>query len=195
MNDKLKNVVVTIAFVFIIVIFFIANIIKKDDTISIAERRKLEQFPQISAKTVFNGTFFNKFNKYTTDQFVQREEFRKLKINAEFKLLRKSDYNNLYQYGDYIISQTYPLNEKSVLNISKKINQIYEQYLTDQNNVYFTIVPDKNYFINFQGTYSGQLPISTAKDKIKILTNSEIEKSKVYNYETKKKTRYTIWKK
>ena len=120
MNDKLKNVVVTIAFVFIIVFFFIANIIKKDDTISIAERRKLEQFPQISAKTVFNGTFFNKFNKYTTDQFVQREEFRKLKINAEFKLLRKSDYNNLYQYGDYIISQTYPLNEKSVLNISKK---------------------------------------------------------------------------
>lgn len=263
MNDKLKNVVVTIAFVFIIVIFFIANIIKKDDTISIAERRKLEQFPQISAKTVFNGTFFNKFNKYTTDQFVQREEFRKLKINAEFNLLRKSDYNNLYQYGDYIISQTYPLNEKSVLNISKKINQIYEQYLTDQNNVYFTIVPDKNYFINdenlkldynklenllnrnlsfakyirifdmleledyyktdthwkqerllkvakniaesmnvnleneykekticdFQGTYSGQLPISTAKDKIKILTNSEIEKSKVYNYETKKENK------
>lgn len=35
---------------------------------------------------------------------------------------------------------------------------------------------------DFQGTYSGQLPISTAKDKIKILTNSEIEKSKVYNY-------------
>ena len=65
MNDKLKNVVVTIAFVFIIVIFFIANIIKKDDTISIAERRKLEQFPQISAKTVFNGTFFNKFNQFS----------------------------------------------------------------------------------------------------------------------------------
>ena len=223
----------------------------------------MEQFPQISAKTVFNGTFFNKFNKYTTDQFVQREEFRKLKINAEFNLLRKSDYNNLYQYGDYIISQTYPLNEKSVLNISKKINQIYEQYLTDQNNVYFTIVPDKNYFINdenlkldynklenllsrnlsfakyirifdmleledyyktdshwkqenlikiaqkfgqemklnlnnnyeekivteFKGVYSGQLPISTAKDKIKILTNSEIEKSKVYNYETKKENK------
>lgn len=263
MNDKLKNVVVTIVFVFIIVIFFIANIIKKDDTISIAERRKLEQFPQTSAKTVFNGTFFNKFNKYTTDQFVQREEFRKLKINAEFNLLRKSDYNNLYQYGDYIISQTYSLNKKSVLNISKKINQIYEQYLTDQNNVYFTIVPDKNYFINdenlkldynklenllnrnlsftkyirifdmleledyyktdthwkqerllkvaktiaesmnvnleneykekticdFQGAYSGQLPISTAKDKIKILTNSEIEKSKVYNYETKKENK------
>ncbi len=59
MNDKLKNVVVTIAFVFIIVIFFIANIIKKDDTISIAERRKLEQFPQISAKTVFNGTLLS----------------------------------------------------------------------------------------------------------------------------------------
>ncbi len=48
MNDKLKNVVVTIAFVFIIVIFFIANIIIIDDTISIAEIRNFEQFPQIS---------------------------------------------------------------------------------------------------------------------------------------------------
>lgn len=262
MNDKLKNIAVTIVFVFIIIIFFIANIMKKDDTISIAERRKLEQFPQISAKAVFNGIFFDKFNKYTTDQFVKREEFRKLKINTEFNLLRKSDYNNLCQYEDYIISQIYPLNEKSVLNIAKKINQIYEQYLTDQNNVYFTIVPDKNYFIDsenlkldynklenllkenlsftkyirifdkleledyyktdthwrqekitsiaqtiatsmnanleteytekaicdFQGTYSGQLPISTAKDEIKILTNSDIEKCKVYNYETNKET-------
>ena len=42
---------------------------------------------------------------------------------------------------------------------------------------------------DFQGTYSGQLPISTAKAKIKILTNSEIEKSKVYNYETKKENK------
>lgn len=263
MNDKLKNIVVTIVFVFIIIIFFIANIMKKDDTISIAERRKLEQFPQISVKTVFTGTFFDKFNKYATDQFVKREEFRKLKINTEFNLLGKSDYNNLYQYGDYIINQTYPLNEKSVLNIARKINQIYEQYLTDQNNVYFTIVPDKNYFIDsenlrldynklenllkenllfakyirifdqlelknyyktdthwkqekitsiaqtiatsmnvnleneytekticdFQGTYSGQLPISTAKDEIKILTSSEIEKCKVYNYETNEETK------
>ena len=49
-------------------------------------KKELEQFHQISAKTVFNGTFFNKFNKYTTDQFVQREEFRKLKINNSYSL-------------------------------------------------------------------------------------------------------------
>lgn len=262
MNDKLKNVVVTIVFVFIIVIFLIANIIKKDDMISVSERRKLEQFPQISVRTLLNGTFFDKFNKFTTDQFVKREEFRKIKINTEFNLLKKSDYNNLYEYEDYIINRLYPLNEKSVANFTKKINQIYEQYLTDENDIYFTVVPDKNYFIDgnnlkldydklesiltnnlsfasyirifdeleledyyktdthwkqeklskiaqnfaknmnvnlenkyeekvicdFQGTYSGQLPISNAKDKIKILTNTEIEKCKVYNYETNEET-------
>ena len=49
-------------------------------------KKELEQFHQISAQTVFNGTFFNKFNKYTTEQFVQREEFRKLKINNSYSL-------------------------------------------------------------------------------------------------------------
>ena len=38
------------------------NIIKKDEIISIAERRKLEQFPSVSISQIINGTFFNKFD-------------------------------------------------------------------------------------------------------------------------------------
>ena len=143
MNDKLKNVVVTIAFVFIIVIFFIANIIKKDDTISIAERRKLEQFPQISAKTVFNGTFFNKFNKYTTDQFVLREEFRKTnqKVWSNLTISIKNDritytfcYDNLLggqdEYYDHHIFW-----RNKYLHIephSRKEKNAIEQYIANR---------------------------------------------------------------
>ena len=51
-------------------------------------------------------------------------------------------------YNGYIINQEYPLNEKSIENLSNKVKQIANQYLTENNNVYFTIVPDKNYFVD-----------------------------------------------
>ena len=148
MSDKVKNVVITIMFVSILVITMIVNIAKKDDTISISERRKLEQFPSFSISKLFNGTFFEKFDKYTTDQFTYRDNFRKLKVETELNIFKKKDYNNLYEYNNYIIEQIYPLNEKSILNISNKIIEIKEKYLTENNKIYYSIIPDKNYFIN-----------------------------------------------
>ena len=148
MSEKNKNKIVTILFAIIIILFFFINIIKKDEIISIAERRKLEQFPSVSISQIINGTFFNKFDKYVTDQFSERELFRKIKINTELKLLSKKNYNNLYEYNNYIIEQIYPLNEKSILNISNKIIEIKEKYLTENNKIYYSIIPDKNYFIN-----------------------------------------------
>ncbi len=148
MKNKVKNIIITFLFFGVIIVLFFINIIKKDEEISISERRKLEQFPQITASKIFDGTVSDKFEKYTMDQFIGREFFRKLKIDIEFKVFRKKDYNNLYEYNGYIISQNYPLNEKSVLNITNKIKNIKEQYLTDENEIYYTIVPDKNYFVN-----------------------------------------------
>lgn len=148
MTDKVKNIVVTIMFLFFVILIFFINIIKKDDTISIAERRKLEQLPSFSISKLFNGTFFKKFDLYVTDQFVKRQNMRKLKANVELNIFKKKDYDNLYKYKEYIIGQTYPLNESSVQNIADKITQIKKENLTDENNIYFSIVPDKNYFVN-----------------------------------------------
>ena len=85
MSEKNKNKIVTILFSIIIILSFFINIIKKDEIISIAERRKLEQFPSVSISQIINGTFFNKFDKYVTDQFFERELFRKIKINTARK--------------------------------------------------------------------------------------------------------------
>lgn len=148
MSEKVKNIIITIVFLIIIIIPFFINIIKKDTQISISERRKLEQFPEFTISKLFDGTFFEKFEKYTMDQFWKREEFRKLKVNTELKILNKKDYNNLYEYNGYLIEQIYPINEKSILNIANKINQIKEKYLTEDNNIYYSIIPDKNYFVD-----------------------------------------------
>lgn len=145
MNEKNKNIVVSILFFLFLGVFFLLNVFKPDTLISVSERRKLAQFPKISFKTIFDGTFFEKFESYATDQFVRRDDFRSLKVQLELGI--KHNYNDLYVYNDYIVKQLYPLNENSVVNLSKKVNFIKENYLKN-NKVYFSIVPDKNYFID-----------------------------------------------
>lgn len=158
MTDKIKNIVVTVLFVGIIIAVCGINIIKKDTLISVSERRKLEQLPKLSQKSVFDGTYFKKLDSYTTDQFIYRDMFRRLKVYTELKVFNKSDYNKLYEYEGYVINETYPLNENSVKYLARKVNEIYTRYLNGTNNIYFTIVPDKNYFVD-----DGNLKLDYAK--------------------------------
>lgn len=146
MSDKIKNITISILFIFTISVVLIMNIVKKDNEISIAERRKLAKFPELSMEKFYNGELREQFDKYTMDQFVFRDNFRKIKAFVELNLFRKKDINNLYEYNGMIIKQEYPLNEKSVENIVDKINTINENYLNESNDVYYTIIPDKNYF-------------------------------------------------
>lgn len=147
MSDKTRNIVVTIAFFLLLILFFIANLIKPDTEISQEERRKLTQFPEIKLQTILDGTFSEKFDLYTTDQIIGREKFRKVKSMLEFDLFRKKDNNKIYMYNDSIIKIEYPLNEKSILKAADKINTIQKEYLKGMK-CYYSIVPDKNYFTN-----------------------------------------------
>lgn len=146
MNNKVKEIVLSLIFITFLFTFMIVNILKKDDDISYSERRKLEKLPKITYNSLIDGTYFNALDKYTTDQFVGRDSFRKIKINID--LLTKNNYNNLYLYNDYIIEELYPLNKESVLNVTNKINDIKNKYLNETNNIFYSIVPDKNYFVN-----------------------------------------------
>ena len=146
MNDKIKDIVVTIIFLFTVISLFLINVIKEDTDISIAERRKLATMPELTTKSLFDGTYFKKFDSYVTDQFVERDAFRKIKIDIE--LSTKGEYNNLYLYDDYIIEEIFPLNSNSINNLTNKINYIKDTYLNDNSNIYYTIIPDKNYFVN-----------------------------------------------
>ncbi len=148
MKENTKNIIVIILFALSIGGMLIVNVFKEDTLISVSERRKLEQFPEFSLSKLLDGTFFNKFDKYVTDQFVERETFRKAKVLAEKDIFKKLDYNNIYEKDGLLIEQLYPINEKSITNLLGKINSIKDTYITENNNVYFTIVPDKNYFVS-----------------------------------------------
>lgn len=263
MKNDIKNVVTISMFMIALIGVFILNVLTEDTIVSVSERRKLEQFPKYSFTNLTNGTFFSKFDTYVTDQFVGRDFFRKVKVYSELNVFRKLDYNDIYEQEGILIKQLYPLNEKSISNLISKIKNIKETYLKEENKIYFTIVPDKNYFVSgenlridydkminlmkenldfakyinifddlelsdyyntdshwrqerildvaskilnemgnvlnekyeeneiltFKGVYSGQYPISSSSDILKILTNDMLENCIVYNYENNKETK------
>lgn len=128
--------------------------IKPDNEISEWERRKLQQFPEIKLESVMNGKFMKDFVSYMTDQFPLRNEFRRLKANILFKVYQQSDNGGVYIYNGHASKIDSKIDTKSVDHFLGRIDNIYNTYIKDSDcKTYFTIVPDKNYFLAENGGY------------------------------------------
>ncbi len=147
MKNDTKNKIVTISFITILFIVFVLNIIKKDNTISVAERRKLAQFPTITMEKIISGKTSEDIDKYTVDQFIFRDYFRSAKSLWSNYLYRQKDNNGLFLKDGGIYKIEYPLNKANVKKSSEKIKNICDKYLNKNNNIYFSIIPDKNYYL------------------------------------------------
>ena len=122
--------------------------VKPVDDISISERRELAKFPELSFNTIVSGSFMKNFENYTLDQFPLRSFFRRIKAQSEIGIFNKKSNNNIIEKDGYITKIEYPLNEESIENASEKFGFVYDKYLKDTNtNVYFSIIPDKNYYL------------------------------------------------
>lgn len=136
-----------------VMILFVAGmmmlcILTPEQEVSASERRKLEQFPIITLNNVTSGKFMEQFEKYATDQFPGRELWRSMKAQIVQKGFRQSDNNLFYEKNGHISKIEYPLNEDSVERAAKIFNRIYKEQLEGQNcKVYYSIIPDKNYFL------------------------------------------------
>ena len=64
--------------------------------LSDTERRPLAQFPEVSGKTLLNGSFMEKFEDYSLDQFPLRDGFRTLKSLFHTCCLGQKDNNGIY---------------------------------------------------------------------------------------------------
>ncbi len=146
MGRNIKNITVIVCFAAVLAGITAANIIKADADFSYSERRKLAGLPKYSFQKLISGDLFEEFEKYSLDQFVLRDGFRSLKAIGSYYLFRKADNNDIYVVDGHISKILYPLNEKSVVNAAKKLNDIYEKYLKGMN-VYYSVIPDKNYFL------------------------------------------------
>ncbi|HHX62549.1 MAG TPA: hypothetical protein GX707_17825 [Epulopiscium sp.] len=141
----MKNKLITVTLSVLLFSIFVINILSPIKEVSYSERRKLAQFPKPSLNAIISGELMKDFENYTLDQFAFRNQFRSLKALFDFKILNKKDNNDIYVIGDNVFKMEYPLDVGSVYEMSEKMNKVYELYLKDMN-VFYSIIPDKNYF-------------------------------------------------
>ena len=120
--------------------------VRPADALSESERRPLTQFPELSVKTIFDGSFMANFEDYTLDQFPLRDGFRTLKANIQLKLFGQKDNNNIYVADGYAAQLEYPYDAASIDRAVSRFRYVYDTYLQDCN-VFLTVVPDKGYYL------------------------------------------------
>ncbi len=169
MGKKILNIACTVCFSAFIIVLGASFFFREPISVLVSERRKAAQFPEFSFESVMDKSFFDGFESYLTDQFPKRDDFRAVKAAIELKLLGQKDNNGIF-LADGHISEIQPtLSESSVENTAKKINSIYEKYLADKNTkVYYSVIPDKNYFLAQQNGY----PSLDYEKMIEIFTGS-----------------------
>lgn len=119
-----------------------------------AERRPLEQFPELSTSTVFSGEFMEKFEGYTLDQFPGRDAFRKLKSLFHYYVMGQKDNNDIYLADGYAAKLEYPLKTDNLNHALGRFDWVYEQYLKDSGSkIYTVVIPDKSYYLAKENGY------------------------------------------
>ena len=138
----MKDKITTFLFLIIIFGFGIFHIALPDNEISSTERRKLSSFPKFE----LTNKYSEKLDKYLLDHFPLRDTFRSIKANFNYKVLNQLDNNDIYLKDNYIFKSEYPTNKGSISSFINKTNRI-DKLLTENNNKYVMIIPDKNYYL------------------------------------------------
>lgn len=109
MNDK-KNAIFTIGIIAsMILIFTVADFVKKDRLFSETENRILTSRPEFSKEALLDGTYTEDYESYVTDQFVGRDKWIALKTVTDI-LMQKKEINGIYLGEDgYLIEQHKPV--------------------------------------------------------------------------------------
>ena len=141
MKNKLVLIFMSVGLLMTLLVWF--SPIKKE---SEDERRLLSQFPELSIKTLSNGEFMDKFEDYAKDQFPKRFKVRQAKAKFRYYGLAIKENNDIYKDGQKAIKIEYPLKEKEIEKASLIFNEIYNDYLSDKNDVYLSLIPDKSHY-------------------------------------------------
>ena len=159
MKNKIQNIIISFSFLAVLLFFAIGGIVSPDKEISYSERRKLASLPEFSIEKLLkkdiNGNgYFDDMEKYLLDQFLARDTFRTLNVSTRKYGFMQKDIGGIYTLGESIFKMDYVLNEQAVERSADIYLKVIEKYFSgDGANVYYTIVPDKNYYSAKQNGY------------------------------------------
>lgn len=149
---KNKIVIITMA-VFLFVITAMCWFGQKNEY-SMMERRYLKQFPDLTWESIMSGRFMSAFESYSQDQFPGRDVFRGIKSATALFIFGQAANNDLYLADGHIGKLEYPYDEASIKHAADVFQSVYDRYLEGTNcKVYYSIIPDKGYFLSENNGY------------------------------------------
>lgn len=140
----MKSKITVAIFSSLIVGLLVLSLVMPKSEILTSERRAPAKFPDISGKSILSTTFMTSFETYTQDNFPIREVFRGLKSFVNNYILLRGENNGVYKYNGYISEVEYPMNEDSMERAANKFKALQDKYFPENENVYFSVIPDKN---------------------------------------------------
>lgn len=126
--------------------------VSPEETVSRAERRRLAEKPELSWESLIDKSFMDDAEKYLLDHFPFRDGLRRIKAYFAYDVLRQKENNDIYVVQNHAAKLEYPLNESSVERLAERMRWLRQQYFPEQN-VWYAIVPDKNYFLAEKNGY------------------------------------------
>ncbi len=151
---KIRFIAIITLFTLIIGSFCVALIVKEPIDISDWERRKLQQFPELSYETLMSGKFMKEFETYLTDQFPLRNTWRTLKAKIHFDVFQAKDNGGIFIHEGHASKLDGKVNENSIKHFTDSMTELYDTYLKDTDGkIYYAVVPDKNRFLTVDTDY------------------------------------------
>lgn len=152
--NKIRYIVTSLVFCIIVGGFSAWLLIKNPDEISEWERRPLAQLPEVSYETLMEGEFMKGFETYVNEQFPLRNTFRRIKAMVLFNIYNQKDNNGVYVVDGHASKFDGEITQEQLDTFNDRINSLYEKYIADSDcNVYYAIIPDKNYFLAEKNGY------------------------------------------
>ncbi len=152
---KVKKIIISVLFVGWLAVFAVLSLVLKDKDHSVSERRKLEQFETYSEKHESEEKkgkdysltqYFSWLEDYFLDQFPSRDNFRSLTAISRFYLFNQSDSNGYYIADGSACKVDPDLNTDALESSVESVNSLYDRYFASNTDVYYSVIPDKNYF-------------------------------------------------
>ena len=151
MQEKIKNIVVTLVFTLFIAGFAVLCVTCYFNPVahSDSENRDLAQFPEkITWEGIVDKTVIDQFEDYSVDQFPFREFFRSIKAKVQYNVLGLKENNGYVVEGGYICQISKDFNDQTVALSVDKVKDLYlTQIAGKANKVYSAVIPDKNYYL------------------------------------------------
>ncbi len=149
----MKNIIITVFFALIMFVLSALCIFGDSAVYSDSERRYLAKLPKLNKENIVSGEFMSSFETYAQDNFPVRDSFRSIKAYFATDVMQKKDNNGIFEADGHISKTDGEKNGYMLDYAAGKFSEIAEKYAKDTTKLYFSIVPDKNFFLAEKNGY------------------------------------------